>query len=125
METRPIRGQYKTKNRSLTEKFRQHTHNKDVEIYYDRGLKRYLLYYKGRFNMELSRGINSEDYSRARTHFTRLGGSIRYSDKEKEIDQMEENEKIEEEKLLKDIVDDFKSDIHYIRQSPTSIVIGG
>lgn len=119
------RGQYKSKNSYLTDKLRRAAGNKNIDVYFDNGLRRFLLYYRGKFNMELGRSVSSKDISRVREHFRRLRSSNRYDDVEKEIKKMDEDEKRAEEKMLEDIEHDFKGDIHYILHSPTSFILGG
>ena len=61
---RAVRGKYLRKDNYWTERFRNITHNNGVEIFYDNGIKRYLLYYNGRFNMELGRSVVSDDIAK-------------------------------------------------------------
>ena len=122
---RAIRGRYLRKDNNWTEKFREITHNKDVEVYYDNGIRRYLLYYKGKFNMELGRSVTSADISRASLHFKRLRSGNRYEDELKKLSELDDSESKTEEKFFEEMDNEAIGEMHYVLHSPVSFVIGG
>lgn len=75
--------------------------------------------------MELGRSITNTDFSKVEKHFRRLRSGNRYEDELREIENMPEREKKEEEKFMDDLLQDFKGDVRYIYGSPRSIVVDG
>lgn len=122
---RAVRGKYLRKDNYWTERFRNITHNNGVEIFYDNGIKRYLLYYNGRFNMELGRSVVSDDIAKANKHFERLRSGTRYEKELSELKELDHYEDRAEKKFEDDFGQDLKDDERYILRSPTSFVVEG
>jgi hypothetical protein len=122
---RAVRGKYLRKDNHWTEKFKKITDHKGVEVFYDNGIKRYLLYLNGRFNMELGRSVVSDDIAKAREHFKRLRSGSRYEMELKQLKELDHYEEKAEQKFEEDFGRDLRDDEHYILRSPTSFVVNG